>query len=204
MVDWITNLVNNLGYVGLAFLTFVENVFPPIPSEIIMPLGGFLAAQGKLTWLGVTLAGTAGSVIGGLALFGFGRLFTEEWILNWIERYGRWFLLTTDDIEKAFNWFDRYDYWAVFLARLVPGVRSLISIPAGSRRMNLIPFIAFTAVGTAIWSGLLAYAGMLLGAEYERIAEYIDIIKYLVLGGLVALALLWFVRRLWQRRQMET
>ena len=196
MTEWIIQLIHELGYVGLVFLTFLENIFPPIPSEIIMPLGGFLVVQGKLTLGGVILAGTVGSLAGGIVLYAMGRQFRQERLRRWTDRYGHWLLLTVEDVDKAFDWFDRHGKWAVFLARLVPGVRSLISIPAGSNKIDLIPFLFYTALGSAIWSAVLAYGGVVLGARYERIGHLMDWVTY----GMVALVALAVVRWLIKRR----
>jgi membrane protein DedA with SNARE-associated domain len=195
VTEWITRLIHNLGYVGLTLLTFLENVFPPIPSEIIMPLGGFLVAQGELTLVGVVLAGTLGSILGGLVLYALGGQFNQDWLKGWVDRHGHWMLLTVDDIDKAFEWFDRHGTWAVFFARLVPGVRSLISIPAGTNRMNLVSFLLFTALGTAIWSWILACGGVVLGARYERFGQLMDWVSYLVIAVVAVAAVRWFVNR---------
>ncbi len=195
MTEWITHLIHDLGYVGLAFLTFLENVFPPIPSEIIMPLGGFLVSKGELTLVGVVLAGTVGSILGGLVLYAVGRQFSQEWLKGWTGRHGQWMLLTVDDVDKAFDWFDRYGRWAVFFARLVPGVRSLISIPAGTNRMNIFSFLLYTALGTAIWSWILACGGVVLGARYERFGQLMDWVSYAVVGLVVLAVVRWFIKR---------
>lgn len=195
MTEWITQLVNDLGYVGLAFLTFLENVFPPLPSEIIMPLGGFLASQGRLTLVGVVLAGVLGSVAGSLVLFALGRYFSEERLKEWTVRYGQWLLLSAEDLERAFEWFDRHGKEAVFLARLVPGVRSLISIPAGICRMDLVPFLLYTALGTAVWSGALAYGGVLLGDQYERLGQVVRWATYVIIAVAIAAVARWLIQR---------
>lgn len=200
MTEWITELIYDLGYTGLAILTFIENIFPPIPSEIIMPLGGFLVAEDQLRFPGVVLAGTIGSVAGGLVLYYVGRLFNQEQLEGWVERHGRWLLLKTEDIEKAFDWFDRHGYKAIFLARLIPGVRSLISVPAGADRMALAPFILYTSLGTALWSGLLAYGGMVLGENYEQLGEIVGSLTYVVLGVIGLAALIWLGNRFLQQR----
>ena len=195
MTDWIIPLIHELGYIGLAFLTFLENVFPPIPSEVIIPVGGFLVAQGRLTLIGVVLAGTMGSLAGGIVLYAMGRQFSQERLTGWADRYGHWLLLTVEDVDKAFDWFDRHGRWAVFLARLVPGVRSLISIPAGSHAMDLVPFLIYTALGTAIWSAALAFGGIVLGARYEQIGHLMDWVTYGVIALLVLGVLRWVVKR---------
>lgn len=200
MSGWIADLVNDLGYVGLALLTFVENLFPPIPSELVMPLGGFLAAEGRLSLPGVILAGTLGSVAGAIIFFFLGRQFPQPRLQKWVRRHGRWLLLTVDDVEKAYRWFDRHGRAAVFFGRLVPGVRSLISLPAGSSAMRLGPFLIYTALGAAIWSAVLAYAGMLLGGQYERIGRFLRQADIIIVALLLLAAAKWVVQRLWERR----
>ena len=200
MGDWITQFVSELGYVGLALLTLLENLFPPLPSEIILPLGGFLAARGRLALGGVILAGTVGSVLGALVLYALGRQVSRERLLEWAERHGGWLLLAPGDVEHAFDWFDRHGTKAVFLARLVPGVRSLISIPAGMCGMHLLPFVIYTALGTALWSGALAYAGMLLGAQYQQVGTVLQWAAYGVIALLLLALARWFIKR---RRQQS-
>lgn len=157
MLGWITGLMNSMGYAGVVLLMFLENVFPPIPSELIMPLAGFTARQGKLAFVGVVLAGMVGSVLGALPLYYAGRLLGKERIKAWADRNGKWLALSGDDIEKADAWFDRHGDKGVFLGRLVPGVRSLLSIPAGLSGMALPKFLLYSALGTGLWAALLAY-----------------------------------------------
>lgn len=200
MLEWVQELIFNVGYVGLGLLSFLENIFPPIPSEVIMPLGGFLVAQGRLSFVGVVLAGTLGTLLGALVLYALGRLFSQELLEQWATRYGRWLLLDAEDIAEAFGWFDRHGHKAIFVGRLVPAVRSLISIPAGSARMKLGPFLAYTAIGTVIWSSGLAYLGMLLGANYEVIGDYLGWIKYGVIAIVFLFGVWWMLRKIRRRR----
>lgn len=196
MSGWIEQVVTEFGYLGLALLTLLENVFPPLPSEVILPLGGYLAQQGRLAIVGVVLAGTVGSVLGGLVLYWLGSRFDRERLVAWAGRHGGWLLLTREDIEQAFDWFERHGTKAVFLARLVPGVRSLISIPAGTCGMQIAPFLFYTTLGTALWSALLATAGMILGAQYQQVGRVLQWATY----ALVALVLLSVVRWIVKRR----
>ena len=189
MLDWITGLLGSLGYVGVTFLMFLENVFPPIPSELIMPLAGFTAAQGKLSLVGVVAAGTLGSVLGALPLYYLGRRLGAARLKSLADRHGRWLTLDGDDIERAIAWFDRHGGAAVFIGRLVPGVRSLISVPAGIDRMPLVPFLLFTTLGSGVWTGLLAYLGHLLGGRYQEVERYLNPVSYAVLGAVVAVYL---------------
>jgi membrane protein DedA with SNARE-associated domain len=170
---------------------FVENVFPPIPSEIIMPLAGYMAARGKLSLSGIILAGMAGSVLGALPLYYLGRKFGEDRLKEFADNHGRWLTVTRKDIEKAKRWFDRHGGAAMFFCRLIPGVRSLISIPAGIAKMKILPFLAYTAAGSGIWSALLACLGYFLGAEYLQVDEYLDSASWIVLA---VVGVTYFVR----------
>lgn len=188
------NLITSTGYFGIVALMFVENLFPPIPSEYIMPLAGFMVAEQRLSLIGIIVAGTTGSVLGALALYYCGRKLGAERLKNFADRRGRWLALSGDDIERANGWFDRHGAKAVLLCRLVPGIRSLISIPAGINRMNLFPFLVFTTIGTAIWTSVLAYAGYLLGSNFHAVEEYFDPISLVVFGSIIVLYL-WRVFR---------
>ena len=194
MTSWVTDVVVSAGYTGILLLMFMESVFPPIPSEVIMPLAGYVASQGKLSVVGVALAGMAGSVLGALPLYHAGRRLGEERLTRHAERHGRWLALSPSDIRKAKSWFDRHGMAAVFFGRLVPGIRSLISIPAGIARMNLALFIGLTALGTALWSGLLAYVGYFLGRNFAQAANVLDPLSAIVLTG-VAAVYIWRVIR---------
>ena len=195
MLSWIENLLSSLGYVGVAFLMTVENVFPPIPSELIMPLAGFSATQGDLTLLGVIIAGTVGSVLGALPLYYLGALFGEERLTRWADRYGKWLTVSGKDVKRADDWFERHGNKVVLFARLVPGIRSLISVPAGMSKMNLGVFLLYTTLGTGLWAALLACGGWLLGDNYEAISRYLGPISYVVFAGLAVAAIVWIVRR---------
>jgi membrane protein DedA with SNARE-associated domain len=199
MSDWVINAVESMGYWGVVLLMLLENVVPPIPSELIMPLAGYQAARGEMTFWGVVAAGTAGSVLGALPLYYLGRVIGEDRLRRWIERRGHWLALSPEDLDKGKAWFARRGGAAVFLCRLVPGVRSLISIPAGVHKMPLLPFLLYTTVGTALWAGLLAYAGSLLGQNYRRVEHWVGPVTYVVLGGIV-IAFVIRVVRLRRRR----
>ena len=185
MANWVISLILRTGYGGLALLMIAENVFPPIPSEVIMPLGGYLAHQGKLTFLGVIVAGTAGAVLGALPLYWLGRRIGEEKLRDFADHHGRWLALSCGDIDRAMSWFERHGATAVLLGRLVPGVRSLISIPAGINQMNLGAFLAYTTLGSAVWTTVLAGAGYALGQQFKQVGEWLDPVSWVVLGGIV-------------------
>jgi membrane protein DedA with SNARE-associated domain len=191
MATWVINIVLSTGYFGILLLMFVENLFPPIPSEIIMPLAGYIAAQGKLSLFGIIVAGMAGSVLGALPLYYLGRKFGEDRLKEFADNHGRWLTLSRNDIERAKRWFDRHGGAAMFFCRLIPGVRSLISIPAGITGMKILPFLAYTATGTGIWAALLACLGYFLGTEYTQVSEYLDPLSWIVFG---AAGMLYFVR----------
>lgn len=187
MAGWVMRMIQAGGPFGIAFLMFVENVFPPIPSELIMPLAGFMASQKKLSFLGVVLAGTIGSVLGALPLYWLGRKVGEERLKELADRHGRWLTISCRDVERAKDWFDRHGSAAVFFCRLVPGIRSLISLPAGVARMNLAAFLAWTTVGSAIWTALLAWLGYFLGGRFKVVEQYLDPAANVVFGAIVVL-----------------
>ena len=192
MTDWISDIIRAGGYAGIALLMLLENIFPPIPSEVVMPLAGYLASKDDLSLIGVVIAGTAGSVLGALAFYYLGRKLGAERLKEWCDRHGRWLAISARDVEKTQRWFDRYGIWTVLLLRLVPGLRSLISIPAGISRMPLLPFVLFTTIGSALWSALLAWAGLVLGQHYESAENYIGPVS----TGVIALLAGWYLWRL--------
>lgn len=195
MTEWITNMMDSLGYWGIGLLMFLENIFPPIPSELIMPLAGFTVAQGKLNFGLVVLAGVIGTVLGALPWYYAGQILGDVRLKSLADRYGRWLTISSKDIEKAKRWFDRRGGQAVFICRLVPGVRTLISLPAGISRMPLVPFLLYSTLGTLLWVGLLTYAGYVLGNNYELVDEYLAPVSKIVLATLVIAFILWLVRR---------
>jgi membrane protein DedA with SNARE-associated domain len=189
MTKWIMDLIAATGYFGIVLLMIVENVFPPIPSEYIMPLAGFMVSKDEFTLVGIIAAGTLGSVLGAVPLYYLGNYVGEEGMKNFAEKYCRWLTISPDDIERANGWFDKYGVFAVLFCRLIPGLRSLISVPAGINGMNIFTFLFFTAIGTAVWTSILAYAGYYLGSNFRQIEGYLDIITYIVFGSIIALYL---------------
>lgn len=178
--EWILMVMDKLGLVGVALMMFLENVFPPIPSELIMPAAGFAAAIGELSLISVIIAGTIGSVLGALPLYYLGSRLDETRLIRLTERYGKYLLITPKDIISAQAWFDRHGKTVVFFGRMIPAIRSLISIPAGMARMSLLPFLMLTAMGSMMWSTLLAYAGFVLGANYKKVGIYIESVSHYV------------------------
>lgn len=199
MVEWITETMNSLGYWGIGLLMFLENLFPPIPSELIMPLAGFTVAQGKLQFAPVVFAGVFGTVIGALPWYYAGKVLGEVRLKSLADRYGKWLTVSSKDITKATGWFDKHGSKAVFLCRLVPGVRTLISLPAGISNMPLLPFLAYSTIGTTLWVGLLTYAGYVLGDNYELVDKYLGPVSKVVLAVILAAFAIWVVRRIMRR-----
>ena len=185
MLNWMTTIVSASGYPGIVLLMLGENLFPPLPSELIMPLAGFVAAQGHLNPILVVLAGTCGSVLGALPWYYLGKQLGQQRTRALAARYGRWLTVDEKDVSKALNWFERQGGKAVFFGRLVPAVRTLISVPAGVAQMALGPFLLATAGGTIIWTGALTACGFLLKSEYTVVAGYVDKASQIIIGLIV-------------------
>lgn len=195
MTDWIQNLMDSMGYLGILLLMVLENIFPPIPSELIMPSAGFAAARGDMSLGMVVLMGTLGSVLGTLPLYYIGKAFGEDKLIAWADKHGKWLTLSGKDIKKADDWFDRHGSKAVLFGRMVPGIRSLLSLPAGMSEMPLPKFLIYSAIGSALWSAALAYAGYALGENYDRVEQYVGPASKVILGLLVVGAVAWFLKR---------
>jgi membrane protein DedA with SNARE-associated domain len=187
VASWIETIVQTTGVFGIAFLMFLENVFPPIPSELIMPLAGYSAAKGDANIVLVILAGTVGSLAGALFWYGLGRLFDHERLKGFADRHGRIITMTRADLTKADDWFDAYGKHAVLFGRLIPTVRTLISIPAGLSKMPIGQFLFYSGIGTAVWTTLLALFGYVVGGRYSELEGWIDPISYAVIGLIVVI-----------------
>lgn len=194
MEQWIIDIMSDYGYFGIFFLIMLENVFPPIPSEVILTVGGFMTSTTDMTIPGVILASTAGSVSGAVVLYGLGLLLDVERLEKIVDKYGRVLRVKRADIYRADAWFDRYGIWTIFFARLVPLVRSLISIPAGMANTKFWLFITFTTLGTLLWNTVLVFIGEAVGENREAIMAQFDIYSNAVyaLIAIVALAAVWF------------
>jgi membrane protein DedA with SNARE-associated domain len=205
MQAWITDFMEQFGYFGIFLMLAFENIFPPIPSEVILPFGGFMTTTTSLTIPGVIIAATAGSLLGAVILYYIGRLLDVSRLEKLVERWGGLIRVTKKDIHKADAWFDKYGYWTVLFCRMVPLVRSLISIPAGMSGMKFGVFMIFTTIGTLGWNLLLVLIGAALGESWEDIAMYMDVysnvVYVLIAGGLVILGFLYFRKR---SRRMNT
>ncbi|MDQ0091004.1 membrane protein DedA with SNARE-associated domain [Paenibacillus anaericanus] len=198
MEHWITEIMNQFGYIGIFLLIAIENLFPPIPSEVILTFGGFMTTQSNLSIIGVIIASTIGSVVGAVILYWIGVLLDVKRLEAIIVKYGRILRLTNKDIHKADAWFTKYGSWAVFVCRFVPLIRSLISIPAGSIRMNFATFISLTTLGSLIWNAVLIYVGAAVGASWGDIVGYMDVysnIVYAALALIFALCVFLFMKK---------
>ncbi len=195
MLDWITNIITSFGYLGIGLLMFLENVFPPIPSELIMPLAGFTATQGKLSLQFVILAGTLGSVLGAFPWYYVGKLVGEKRLRLWIDKYGKWLTLSGADIDRSKRWLNKYGKATVFFGRLVPGIRTFISVPAGLDNMPLIPFLLYSFAGSLIWTALLSYAGFVLGNNFQQVEKYIGPISGIIIAAIIIYLIISFIRR---------
>ncbi|WP_375450804.1 DedA family protein [uncultured Devosia sp.] len=191
MSEWIIGFVTQWGYLGIFLMMVAENIFPPIPSELIMPFAGFAAANGDLNVVGVVIAGVLGSLLGTFAWYAAARLLGLERFRRLCNRFGRFATISEDDIDKAVHWFARYGQWAVLLGRLVPAIRTLISVPAGLAAMPLWKFLIVSAIGTTIWTAFLTAAGYLLHEHYDAVAGWVDPVSTAV----VAVAMVIYVWR---------
>lgn len=201
IIDWIVSLMDTLGAPGVGIAILLENLFPPIPSEVVLPLGGFTVAQGSLSFAAVFIWATIGSVVGAYILYGVGAWLGAERlraIADWM------WLVKASDVDKSLEWFDRHGRPSILFGRLIPGIRSLISIPAGLDRMNLLTFGVWTTLGSAVWNFILIYLGFTLGDNWESVTNYIDqyskvayaLIILVMLGFLV-----YFIRRAAKEKQ---
>jgi membrane protein DedA with SNARE-associated domain len=195
--EWVANVIGSFGYLGIAFLMLAENLFPPIPSEAILPLTGFLVGQGDLAILPALVVATSGSLLGALALYALGRWGGRELIL----RHGKLLRVTEAELDRADKWFDRYGGWVVLFGRMVPFVRSVVSIPAGLSEMPLLRFAVLTAVGSGAWNAVLIGAGWTLGENWTQVSGAVSSVSNVVLvvvavGAAFGLAIWWWRKRI--------
>ncbi|HVK96038.1 MAG TPA: DedA family protein [Noviherbaspirillum sp.] len=203
MFDFIVDLVTHSGYLGVFLLMAAENIFPPIPSELIMPLAGFVAARGDMNMVMVIIAGTLGSVLGTMPWYYAGKLLGADRLRRLSDRYGKWLTVSPQDVDQALLTFARYGRAAIFFGRLVPAIRTLISIPAGIARMPLANYLAYTTVGSLIWTALLACAGFVLESQYARVADYVDPVSKLVVLAVIATYVYRLVTQHFQRKGQQ-
>ncbi|NBO84188.1 MAG: DedA family protein [Actinobacteria bacterium] len=192
LASWVQDVIERLGAVGVALLVILENVFPPIPSEIVLPFAGFVAQRGDGSVVVMIFAATLGAVVGALVLYGIAAVIGPERLAAFVARFGRWFGVKPADLVRAEQWFDRHAVAAVLLGRCVPLIRSIVSIPAGFRRMAITPFLLYTALGSLVWNTALIGAGAILGNQWERVEPYVATLQWVVVAA-VALLVLRFV-----------
>lgn len=194
LTEWILSIMEQLGYLGIALLMFLDNVIPPIPSEIIMPSAGYAASQGQLLLSGVIIAGCIGSLTAAALLYWIGYQFNHDAIFRFTDRYGKYLFIKSEDIQKSLLWFEKYGHRIVFFGRMVPAVRSLISIPAGMSRMPFWKFMFYSALGTIIWTTFLACVGFYFGENQALMHEIFSRVGYVIIM-IVVLVLLWHCYR---------
>ena len=189
-----------IGYFSILIAMFLENLFPPIPSELIMPLGGFYVQQGQLEFIPVILSGLSGTVLGALPWYGIGRLVNEKRLENWLIINGKWIGISINDLSRSRTWFSRYGNALVFWGRLIPGIRTLISVPAGIELMPITPFLIWTTAGSLIWTLMLTFAGFILGESYSNVEIWMEpfskVIKLIALIFICSFLVFLFIRNL--------
>lgn len=199
MNSWITNIVEQFGYFGIFIMIAVENIFPPIPSEVVLAFGGFMTTYSSLTIFWVIVVATFGSLMGAVFLYGLGSLMNMKRLENYVSRYGHILRIKEKDIHKSNAWFEKYGYWAVFFGRMIPLVRSLISIPAGMAKMNIWLFLFFTTIGTVIWNTILVFLGAKVGKSWGDIVfyfnEYSNIISFIIVAFVIILLSFSYIRK---------
>jgi membrane protein DedA with SNARE-associated domain len=199
LATWVQDVIEQLGYLGVALLVVLENVFPPIPSEIVLPFAGFVAQRGSDSVVLMILAATVGSVIGALIMYWIAAVIGDERLHAFTRRFGKWVQIREADLTRAEEWFDRHAVSAVLVGRCVPLIRSVVSIPAGFRRMKLVPYIAYTFLGSLVWNIALVGAGAILGENWERVEPVVATFQWIVivviLAGIARLAYTFFRRR---------
>ena len=199
MSDWIIKLIEQSGYLGIGFLMFLETVFPPIPSEVIMSIAGVAAGQGKLSYAGVVASGTAGAMLGNILWYLAARALGIQRLEPFIRRWGRWITMSWAEVKRAERWFALHGTFFVFLGRMLPTVRSLVSVPAGLLRMRFKSFLLASTIGTAGWTALLAGAGYKLGENFRDIDQVIGPAS----TAIIVLLVIGYFYRVWTHRSMD-
>lgn len=186
LTDWVVGVIAAIGYLGVALLVAIESLFPPIPSEVVLPAAGFAAADGQANLWGMVAAATFGSVVGAWLLYLIAAAVGEPRLRALTVRYGRWIGVKPKDLDRANAWFDGHSTHAVLICRCIPLIRSLVSVPAGFRRMAPIPFTIYTLIGSLVWNLVLIGAGYALGDNWEQVGEYVGTLQYVVVAGILA------------------
>ncbi|MFF3864910.1 DedA family protein [Micromonospora sp. NPDC001898] len=197
LTGWVASVIDSLGAVGVAALVALESIIPPIPSEIVLAMAGYLAAEGRFNLVLIVVAATVGSVVGALVLYWLGAAVGEDRLKRWLDHIP---LVDRDDLEKADRWFERHGRWAVLIGRVVPVVRSLVSIPAGANRMPLVEFVLLTTLGSGVWNALIVGAGFALGSRWEEVDQYSSWFNYAIFAVFGVMILSWAVKKVRRRR----
>jgi membrane protein DedA with SNARE-associated domain len=197
LTGWVASVIDSLGAVGVALLVALENIIPPIPSEIVLAMAGYLSAAGRFNVVVIVLAATAGSLVGALVLYWLGAALGEERLKRWLDHIP---LVDRDDLENADRWFERHGRWAVLIGRLVPVVRSLVSVPAGANRMPLGEFVLLTTLGSGVWNTAMVGLGFTLGSRWQDVGKYSDWFNYAIFTILAFMIVSWAVKKVRRRR----
>lgn len=198
LAGWVVGVVDGMGPVGIGLLVAAENLFPPIPSEVILPVAGYVASQGRMSVVAAIIAATVGSMLGALALYALGAGLGRHRLRRWAERMP---LVEVADLDRAEGWFDRHGGRAVLIGRCVPVVRSLISIPAGVERMSLRTFVPYTVLGSGVWNSIFVVAGYQLGARWESVGRYSGVLNQVVLAAITVMVVKFLATRIHRRRR---
>ncbi|MFC0031406.1 DedA family protein [Micromonospora chaiyaphumensis] len=197
LTGWVASVIDSFGAVGVALLVALESIVPPIPSEVVLAMAGYLAAEGRFNVVLIVLAATAGSLLGALVLYWLGAALGEERLKRWLDHIP---LVDREDLEKADRWFERHGRWAVLIGRVVPVVRSLVSVPAGANRMPLGEFILLTTLGSGVWNALIVGAGFALGSRWQQVDRYSHWFNYAIFAVFALMIVSWVVKKVRRRR----
>ncbi|MET8836340.1 DedA family protein [Micromonospora sp. NPDC004540] len=201
LTGWVASVIDSFGAVGVALLVALESIVPPIPSEVVLAMAGYLAAEGRFNVVLIVLAATAGSLLGALVLYWLGAALGEERLKRWLDHVP---LVDREDLEKADRWFERHGRWAVLIGRVVPVVRSLVSVPAGANRMPLGEFILLTTLGSGVWNTLIVGAGYALGSRWQQVDRYSQWFNYAIFAVFAVMIVSWVVKKVRRRRARQS
>ena len=210
LATWVQDVINQFGYFGVALLVIIENVFPPIPSEIVLPFAGFVAQQGSsaaqsdTSVIGMMIAATIGSVVGALILYFVSAAIGPDRLRAFVEKFGKWFGVKSSDLVRAEAWFDRRSLLAVLVGRCVPLIRSIVSIPAGFRRMKLSSFVVLTAIGSAVWNIALIGAGAVLKDQWDVVGDYVGVFQWVVVAAIIVVLAKFVLSRVKRRNTSKS
>ncbi|SCL39477.1 membrane protein DedA, SNARE-associated domain [Micromonospora rhizosphaerae] len=197
LTGWVAGVIDSMGALGVALLVALESIIPPIPSEIVLAMAGYLSAEGRFHVVLIVLAATAGSLLGALVLYWLGAALGEERLKRWLDHIP---LVDRDDLEKADRWFERHGRWAVLIGRVVPVVRSLVSVPAGANRMPLGEFLLLTTIGSGVWNALIVGLGFALGCRWQQVDRYSSWFNYTIFLVFGIMIVSWATKKVRRRR----